>query len=117
MGPHLEVGWLNTIKSYSREEEGTKGAKMGRKKKEEKPKWKFFWKNVGPLGMLWRIALGIGLVMAARNMKDDTTKSMAMTIAGVFVAIEGLMRWCSLRAIFRRPTKRAFLRHYPETAE
>lgn len=92
---------------------------MSRKnKKGEKVKWKFFWKNVGGFGMLLRVASGVALIAAAAGLsgEDDPKAQMLSVMGGVFI-IEGLLRWCSLRALFKRPTRKAFLRHYPEVKE
>lgn len=89
-----------------------------KKKKEEKVKWKFLWKNVGWFGMLLRVASGAALIAAAAGLagEDDQKAQMLSVMGGIFI-VEGLLRWCSLRALFKRPTKRAFRRHYPEADE
>jgi hypothetical protein len=94
---------------------------MGRKKEKEEEKevekeeWKCCWKNIGGLGMLLRVLGGVALIMWARSNKEDP-KAKAASIYGVTMIIDGLCRWCPLRAIRRRPTKRAYHRHYPEEA-
>lgn len=87
---------------------------MGKKKAEEKPKWKFCWKNVGWFGMLLRIGMGIALLAAAKSAGDDKKKAGALGLLGLMEIKFGLLRWCPLRAIRKKPTKRAFRRHYPE---
>jgi|GEM_PF-808346 Protein of unknown function (DUF2892) len=91
---------------------------MGKKKKEEEPvEWKFFWKNVGGLGMILRIAAGIAFLAAAKSSSENPTRAAALGLMGVFEIMAGLCRWCPLRALRRKPTKRALKRHYPEAAE
>lgn len=90
---------------------------MGMKEKEEKVKWKMFWKNVSIFGMLWRVAAGAALIAAASKSTEDRSRATVLGLAGLFVVFEGLLRWCSLRGLFKRPTRRAFLRHYPEIVE
>jgi hypothetical protein len=96
---------------------------MGKKKEkeevevelEEEEEWHFFWKNIGWFGMILRVLGGIAIIMWARS-KEEDPKAMAATAYGVWMIIDGLCRWCPLRAIRRRPTKRAYRRHYPEAA-
>jgi len=89
---------------------------MAKKAKKEKKRWKFLWKNVGGLGRLNRIAAGVALLYGASKMKDDTEKAAAMVGFGTYlIVIGGLLGWCSLRAVCKKPTKRAFRRHYPDT--
>jgi hypothetical protein len=91
------------------------GEAMSKKAKEEKKPWKFFWKNVGLGGRLNRLAAGGGLVYGATKMKDDPTTAAAMAGFGLYlIVIGGLLGWCSLRATLKKPTKRAYRRHYPE---
>jgi hypothetical protein len=88
------------------------------KKKEaglEKPEWKFFWKNVDGLGRINRMGTGAALIFAGSQMKDSQ-KAALLVLPGVYLLTVGFLRWCSLRALFRKPTKRAFRRHYPEAA-
>jgi len=86
---------------------------MGKKK--EKEEWRFFWKNIGGLGMILRVLGGIAIIMWARSNEEDP-KAMAATAYGVSMIFDGLCRWCPLRAVLRDPTKRAYRRHYPEEA-
>lgn len=89
------------------------------KKKEaglEKPEWKFFWKNVDGLGRINRMGAGALLIFAASRMKDNQ-KAALLILPGAYLMTVGFMRWCSLRALIGKPTKRAFLRHYPEAAK
>jgi hypothetical protein len=97
---------------------------MGRKKEkeeevevelEEEEEWHFFWKNIGWFGMLLRVLGGVAIIMWARSNKEDS-KAMAATVYGASMIFDGLCRWCSLRAILKKPTKRAYRRHYPEEA-
>ncbi len=90
---------------------------MARKPKKEKKKWKFFWKNVDGGGLLLRVAAGLALIGAAAQTSEDVQKAKFLGIAGAYLVVVGLLRWCSLRALLKKPTKRAFLRHYPETAD
>lgn len=84
--------------------------------KKAKKRWKFLWKNVGGLGRLNRIAAGAALLYGASKLKDDPQKAAALEGFGTYlILIGGLLGWCSLRALFKKPTERAFLRHYPET--
>ena len=85
------------------------------KARKEKKKWKLLWKNVSVLGRLNRIAAGAGAIALASRMKDDEQKAMLLTGFGVYlIVIGGLLGWCSLRALLKAPTKRAFRRHYPD---
>mgnify|MGYP000969251962 CR=1 FL=1 len=85
------------------------------KKKKEKKRWKFLWKNVGGLGRLNRLAAGAAMIFAATRMKDDPEKAAPLAAFGAYlVVVGGLLGWCSLRALFKKPTKRALRRHYPE---
>jgi hypothetical protein len=93
---------------------------MGRKKKEEEieeveEKWRFFWKNIGLLGMLLRVLGGVAIIMWARS-QEDNPLAMPATIYGASMILDGLCRWCPLRAVRRKPTKRAYRRHFPEEA-
>ena len=96
---------------------------MGKKKEkeevevelEEKEEWHFFWKNIGGLGMILRVLGGIAIIMWARTNVEDP-KAKAASAYGAMMIFDGLLRWCSLRAILKRPTKSAYRRHYPEEA-
>lgn len=85
------------------------------KGKADKPKWKFFWKNVDGLGRLNRMGAGAALIFLATQNKEKGPNPFLLGF-GAYLIFVGFLRWCSLRAIFRKPTKRAFLRHYPEGA-
>jgi len=85
---------------------------MGKKK--EKKKWKFFWKNIGGLGRLNRMIAGIALIAAAALSREDKMKSTALAGTGVVFLVDAYLAWCSLRALLKKPSKRAYLRHYPE---
>lgn len=85
-------------------------------KKAAKPKWKFFWKNVDGLGRINRMAAGAGLIYLANKMKDEGPQATLLTAFGVYLLVVGFLRWCSLRALFKKPTRRAFKRHYPKAA-
>jgi hypothetical protein len=88
---------------------------MAKKAKEEKKKWKFLWKNVGIGGRLNRLIAGAALIFGATKLKDDPQKAAALTAFGAYlIVIGGLLGWCSLRATLKKPTKRAYRRHYPE---
>lgn len=88
---------------------------MAKKEKKEKKRWKFFWKNVAGLGRLNRLVAGAAMIYAATQMKDDPEKAAPLAAFGAYlIVVGGLLGWCSLRALFKRPTKRARLRHYPE---
>jgi len=77
-------------------------------------KWRFYWKNVGWFGMLWRMAAGVIILSQVKSIKDDPqTQGLLALIGGAFL-LEGLLRWCPLRAILRKPSKRALRRHLPE---
>ncbi|MBU1670357.1 MAG: DUF2892 domain-containing protein [Actinobacteria bacterium] len=90
---------------------------MSRKSRKEKKKWRFYWKNVNGLGRLLRIAAGAAFLYAASQMKDDQTTAGALGLFGIYlIVVGGLLRWCSLRALLHKPTKRAYLKHYPEGA-
>ena len=92
------------------------GDAMAKKQKKEKKRWKFLWKNVGGLGRLNRIAAGAALLYGASKLKDDPEKAAVLAGFGTYlIVIGGLLGWCSLRAVCKKPTKRARLRHYPET--
>jgi hypothetical protein len=89
---------------------------MAKKQKKEKKRWKFLWKNVGGLGRLNRIAAGAALLYGASKLKDDPEKAAVLAGFGTYlIVIGGLLGWCSLRALLHKPTRRARLRHYPET--
>lgn len=91
---------------------------MGKKKEAaEKVEWKFFWKNVDGLGMLLRVGAGIAFLAAARMSKDDKKRASLLTVLGVMEVAFGLLKWCPLRALRGKPTKRAYLKHYPEAEE
>jgi hypothetical protein len=51
----------------------------------DEAKWHFFWKNIDGLGRLMRLSLGIGLLVAAREMKEDKTKSGLLSECGLAV--------------------------------
>lgn len=88
---------------------------MAKKAKQEKKRWKRRWKNVGWFGRLNRLAAGIALLYGASKMKEDTQTAGAMAGFGIYlIVIGGLLGWCSVRALFKKPTKRAFRRHYPD---
>ncbi len=86
------------------------------KKKAKKPRWKFFWKNVDGLGRINRMAAGAALIYLGTKMKDEGPRATLLTAFGVYMLVVGFLRWCSLRALLRKPTKKAFKRHYPEAA-
>jgi hypothetical protein len=90
---------------------------MGKKEKEEEEEveWKPYWKNIDGLGMILRVLSGIAIIMWANSNKENPKAKVAATY-GVSMIIDGLVRWCPMRAIFRHPTKRAYRRHYPEEA-
>lgn len=85
---------------------------MGKKK--EKEKWKFFWKNIDGLGRFNRLMVGLGLIAAAAMSREDKLKSAALGLAGVVFLVDAYLAWCSLRALLKKPSKRAYRRHYPE---
>jgi hypothetical protein len=86
-----------------------------KKEKEEKPKWKFFWKNLSGFGRLGRMVLGGVLIYLATQSDEDEGPKMPLLAGGICLLVVGLLGWDSTRALFKRPTKKAFLRHYPET--
>ena len=86
-----------------------------KKEKEEKPKWKFLWKNLGGFGRLTRMALGGVLIYLGTQSKEDEGPKMPLLVGGIGLLVVGLLGWDSTRALFKKPTKKAFLRHYPET--
>ena len=89
-----------------------------KKEKAEKPRWKLVWKNVDGLGRINRMAAGAGLLYLASRMKEEGgLNAMLLGGFGAYLMLFGFLRWCSLRALFKKPTRRAFLRHYPEAAE
>lgn len=83
------------------------------KKKKGREKWKFLWKNLGCLGRLLRLGAGGALVYAGVNSEDDKQKKMMTGLGAYLIVFGGLLGWCSLRALLHKPTKRAYLRHYP----
>jgi carbon starvation protein CstA len=85
---------------------------MGKRK--EKKKWKFFWKNIGGLGRLNRMIAGIALIAAAALSREDKMKSAALAGTGAVFLVDAYLAWCSLRALLKKPSKRAYLRHYPK---
>lgn len=91
---------------------------MHHKKKETEkgPKWKFFWKNVGGLGRLNRLVAGVVFIFLAVRDKESGPNHLLLGFGLYLVIVGGLLRWCSLRAALKKPTKRAYLRHYPEAA-
>lgn len=89
---------------------------MSKKKRAKKPEWKFFWKNVDGLGRINRMGAGAALLALAFQNKDEGPNPL-MVCAGAYLLVVGFLRWCSLRALLKKPTKRAFLRHYPEAAK
>ena len=92
------------------------GAVSNKKENAEKPEWKFFWKNVNGLGRINRMAAGAALIVLANQNKDKGPNPLLIGF-GAYMMFGGFLQWCSLRALFKKPTKRAFLHHYPETAE
>lgn len=90
-------------------------AKKEKKVKKAKQRLKFFWKNVCGLGRLNRLVAGAALIYGATKLKDDPEKAAGMAaFGGYLVLVGGLLGWCSLRALFKRPTRCARKRHYPE---
>jgi hypothetical protein len=85
-----------------------------RKEKAEKPKWKFRWRNLTGIGRLARMALGGALIFMATQSQDDEGPKMPLLAGGILLLVLGLLGWDSTRALFKRPTRKAFLRHYPE---
>lgn len=87
---------------------------MGRKKK-EKRKWKFFWKNIGGLGVLNRLVAG-GIVFAVSYMmkEEDEFKSLVLAAWGAAFIFDAVMHWSVWRAILRRPSKHAVRKRYGE---
>lgn len=83
-------------------------------RKEGKKKWKFFWKNIDGLGRINRLAAGIAALAAAFYSQQDKVKSIALTVMGLDLVFAGLVKWCPMRAILKRPTRRAYRAHYPE---
>lgn len=80
-----------------------------------KKKWRFFWKNVDGLGMLNRLAAAALLFVIAYMIKDDEIKAGLLAAWGLAFFFDGLTRWSPYRALLKWPTRRAYLRHYPET--
>ena len=87
-----------------------------KKEKDVKHEWKFFWKNVDGLGRINRMAAGALFVYLASTMKEKNSNAVFLAGPGIYLLVVGFLQWCSLRALFRKPTKRAYLRHYPEAA-
>ena len=87
------------------------------KEKVEKPKWKLFWKNVDGLGRLNRLVAGVVIIFLATQNKEKGPNPLLIGFGADLLVVGGLLRWCSLRALLKKPTKMAFLRHYPEAAE
>jgi hypothetical protein len=79
----------------------------------DEAKWHFFWKNIDGLGRLTRLSLGIALIIAAREMKEDKNKSGLLQVSAAWLLVEGFFRWAPWRAFLGHPSKRARLRHYP----
>jgi hypothetical protein len=90
---------------------------VGKKSKGDELEWKFCWKNVGWLGMLLRIAAGVAFIAAASKATGDNKHANLLRVVGVMEVAFGLLRWCPLRALRGKPTKRAIRRHYPEAVE
>lgn len=89
---------------------------MAKKALQEKNQpWKRRWKNVGWFGRLNRLVAGVALLYGAGKMKDNVPASGALAaFGGYLVVVGGLLGWCSLRALLKKPTGRAFRRHYPD---
>jgi Inner membrane protein YgaP-like, transmembrane domain len=88
-----------------------------RKKSEaDKPKWKMFWKNVDGLGRLNRLVAGAAIIYLALQDKEKGPNPLLVGFGAYLIVVGGLLQWCSLRALLKKPTKRAFRRHYPEAA-
>lgn len=85
--------------------------------KKKGKKWRFFWKNFGNMGRLLRLATGAGLMAAASAIKeeDEFWALLLAAWAGAFF-FDAIMKWSPYRALLRWPTRKAFLRHYPEGA-
>jgi len=90
---------------------------LSKKKKAKKPEWKFFWKNVDGLGRINRMAAGALFIFLAVRDKEAGPNPLLLGFGLYLVIVGGLLRWCSLRALLKKPTKRASLRHYPEAAK
>jgi hypothetical protein len=86
-----------------------------KKEKAEKPRWKFRWRNLTGFGRLARMALGGVLIFLGTQSEGDEGPKMPLLASGVVLLVLGLIGWDSTRAIFKRPTRKAYLRHYPET--
>jgi len=86
------------------------------KEKAEKPKWKIYWKNVDGLGRLNRLVAGAVIIFLATQNKEKGPNPLLIGFGAYLIVVGGLLRWCSLRALLKKPTKRAFLRHYPDAA-
>lgn len=85
-----------------------------KKEKAEKLKWKFRWRNLTGVGRLARMALGGVLIFLGTQSEGDESPRMPLLAGGIVLLVLGLLGWDSTRAIFKRPTSKAFLRHYPE---
>jgi Inner membrane protein YgaP-like, transmembrane domain len=86
------------------------------KGKAEKPEWKFMWKNVDGLGRLNRLVAGVVIIYLATQNKEKGSNPLLVGFGAYLIVVGGLLKWCSLRALLKKPTRRAFLRHYPEAA-
>ena len=70
-------------------------------------KWHFLWKNIDGLGKFNRIVAGVGLLAAAFMNKQSKLLALIMGAIGLDLVASGFMHWCLLRALLRRPTRRA----------
>ena len=64
------------------------------------------------------LRIGVGYRIQDEMLKAATVDLLiARTICSgkYLIVIGGLLGWCSLRALLHKPTRRARLRHYPET--
>lgn len=89
---------------------------MSRKKKPEERKWRFYWQNINGLGRFNRFVWGLLMLGLAVAVKDDRKKAIPAALIGMDLIVAGLLKWCPLRAILKRPTRRARKRHFPKGA-
>lgn len=82
--------------------------------KKKKKKWRFFWKNIGPLGVLNRLAAGSALLGFAYLNKEDKAISGIAALWGLAFLFDAVMKWSVWRAIFKWPSRHAYRKRYPE---
>lgn len=83
-------------------------------KRRKERKWRFYWKNIGGLGRLNRLVAGVASLAAAARLQDENKgAALGLAVMGADLLFAALLGWCPARALLRRPTRRAYRRHYP----